>query len=92
MATDNKNPTDLADGDAVSAFASKVGGFFLDGLFLMLAFGVAHGTSHTVPTFGYWQSCFFAWVLSGIVATGTLGVTARVKKFAALSLNRGRTH
>ena len=91
MATD-KNVTDAGVDEAGALWLTRIGEFFLDGLFLMLAFGVAHGTDHALPTFGYWQSCFFAWVLSGIAATGTLGVTARVKKFAALSLKRGRTY
>ena len=92
MSTNDNNPTDPDVSETVSTFFTMVGEFFLDGLFLMLAIGVAHANAHTIPTLGYWQSCFFAWVLGGIAATGTLGVTARVKKFAALSLKRGKTY
>ena len=52
----------------------------LNAWFLMLLFGVLHGSADWMPAFGWWQSLFAAFVLTRFTELGTAPILNRVKK------------
>lgn len=73
-------PVRSASDERVSNMVCSILGIAIDGWLLMLAIGVLHAERPIVPTFGYWQSTFLAWVIAGIVGTGLITVSQRVRR------------
>ena len=83
MVVKKKNPTGLEGSEATTQFGTSVLSLALNSFFVMLAFGVGHGTAHGVPAFGYFQCVFFTWVVGSVIGYGNLALIDRVKKFAS---------
>ena len=84
-----KDPLSLNTEESLALLFQRIVEFFADGWLLMLAIGVVHAEDHVVPTIGYWQSSFIAWVLAGIALTVHGSTLAKINKLGELVVRRG---
>ncbi len=80
----SENPTDPKGAEAVKLLLYGACNAFFDAWMLMLFLGVAHANAHVIPTLGYWQSFFGAYVFVCFSGSAIMPLTERLKKLAKL--------